>query len=93
MKLEITKEKVLEAASKCSTAKATLQTLFPECFEVEINLYERSGIDGRELFLPNGHSDNSMITIRDNTHFYLSNKFNWELIDNGGYQTLAFKKK
>lgn len=32
MKLEITKERVLEAASKCSTAKATLTTLFPEAF-------------------------------------------------------------
>lgn len=32
MKLEITKEEVLKAASKCSTAKDTLQTLFPECF-------------------------------------------------------------
>lgn len=32
MELKITKEKVLEAASKCSTAKATLETLFPECF-------------------------------------------------------------
>ena len=33
MKLEITKEKVLEAAEKCSQAKETLKTLFPECFE------------------------------------------------------------
>lgn len=33
MKLEITKEKVLEAASKCETAKQTLEALFPECFE------------------------------------------------------------
>jgi hypothetical protein len=31
--LVITKEKVLEAASKCSTAKATLKVLFPEAFE------------------------------------------------------------
>jgi len=31
--LKITKEKVLEAASKCSTAAATLKTLFPEVFE------------------------------------------------------------
>jgi len=31
--LTITKEKVLEAASKCSTAKATLQVLFPEVFK------------------------------------------------------------
>lgn len=36
MELKITKEKVLEAASKCSTAKATLETLFPECFEKRI---------------------------------------------------------
>lgn len=35
MELKITKEKVLEAALKCSTAKATLTTLFPECFEKE----------------------------------------------------------
>ena len=33
--LKITKEKVLEAASKCSTAAATLKTLFPEVFEKE----------------------------------------------------------
>lgn len=33
MKLEITKEKVLEAASKCDTAKATLKVLFPEVFK------------------------------------------------------------
>lgn len=33
MKLEITKERILEAASKCSTAKQTLQVLFPEAFK------------------------------------------------------------
>jgi len=33
--LTITKEKVLEAASKCSTAKATLEVLFPEVFKEE----------------------------------------------------------
>jgi len=32
MKLEITKERILEAA-KCSTAKQTLQVLFPEAFK------------------------------------------------------------
>lgn len=32
MELKITKEKVLEAASKCETAKQTLKTLFPEVF-------------------------------------------------------------
>lgn len=35
--LTITKEKVLEAASKCSTAKETLKVLFPEVFETEDN--------------------------------------------------------
>lgn len=33
MKLEITKERILEAAAKCSTAKQTLQVLFPEAFK------------------------------------------------------------
>ena len=33
MKVEITKERILEASSKCSTAKATLMTLFPEVFK------------------------------------------------------------
>jgi hypothetical protein len=32
-KLEITPEKVREAAAKCSTAAATLKVLFPEAFE------------------------------------------------------------
>lgn len=35
--LTITKEKVLEAASKCSTARETLKVLFPEAFEIEDN--------------------------------------------------------
>lgn len=30
--MEITKEKVLEAAEKCSEAKEVLETLFPEAF-------------------------------------------------------------
>lgn len=33
--LTITKERVLQAAAKCSTAKATLETLFPEAFMEE----------------------------------------------------------
>lgn len=31
--LTITKERVLEAASKCPAAKETLETLFPEAFQ------------------------------------------------------------
>lgn len=33
--IKITKERILEAASKCSTAKATLETLFPDVFKKE----------------------------------------------------------
>ena len=36
--LTVTKERVLEAASKCSTAKATLQLLFPEAFKPDYPL-------------------------------------------------------
>jgi hypothetical protein len=35
MKLEVTKEKVLEAAKNCSQAKEVLKTLFPEVFKEE----------------------------------------------------------
>ncbi len=35
MKLETTKERVLEAAGKCKEAKETLKTLFPEVFKSE----------------------------------------------------------
>jgi hypothetical protein len=37
MELKVTKEKVLEAASKCSTAREVLKTLFPQAFAVEFN--------------------------------------------------------
>jgi hypothetical protein len=37
MILEVTKEKVLEAASKCDSAKATLRVLFPEAFKESDN--------------------------------------------------------
>lgn len=33
MELKVTKEKVLEAASKCKQSEETLKTLFPECFD------------------------------------------------------------
>lgn len=38
MKLEITKERVLEASSKCSTARQVLKTLFPEAFIDEVKM-------------------------------------------------------
>ena len=50
----ITKERVLEAASKCSQAKETLKTLFPEVFVEEVrdfNLYALSPEDGGSGFI------------------------------------------
>ena len=54
MELKITKEKVLEAASKCSTAKATLETLFPECFEKEYGL-GKFNMEGLKTFIFSKH--------------------------------------
>lgn len=38
--LKITKERILEAASKCSVAKETLKTLFPEAFQENVTIIE-----------------------------------------------------
>lgn len=53
MKLEITKEKVLEAAAKCSQAKETLKTLFPEVFEEKIKhrIGNRYLFEGRDEYI------------------------------------------
>ena len=55
MKLEIEKDRVLEAAKKCSTAKETLKTLFPKVFEKEEEIYKRGSyfvIRNRMLMIP-----------------------------------------
>ncbi len=86
MKLEITKEKVLAAASKCSQAKETLKTLFPEVFEEEIDLAAKTGIGGYKLFLNTNETGDFLIAVRSagtsnlrNKAFYLSTEFNWAL--------------
>jgi hypothetical protein len=43
MELKITKEKILEAAEKCSTAKQTLKILFPEAFTEEVSIMFHKG--------------------------------------------------
>jgi hypothetical protein len=42
--LKITKERILEAASKCSTAKETLKTLFPEVFQQSVDFSDLPNI-------------------------------------------------
>jgi len=78
MKLEITKEKVLEAASKCSTAKETLKTLFPEVFveDKSVKIKQKDGyyFDGC----------NSILNIRTfdelaGKSFWISDNYNWKI--------------
>lgn len=93
MKLEITKEKVLEAAEKCSQAKETLKTLFPECFD--------NSIDEIDPFTITTFNNGNFIFIGEslapqgfkNRCFGLSDKYDWELTTNRGYQILIPKIK
>lgn len=77
--LMITKEKILEAAAKCSTAKETLKTLFPEVFneECEIKWDERKGafkINGfTALYVETGEFG------RKGLEFHLDSNFDWEI--------------
>jgi hypothetical protein len=80
MKLEITKEKVLEAASKCSQAKETLKTLFPECFDGRSGNIKDCDVttstrDNKYLCIAQGFAP---IGLEDKC-FALSDEFNWEM--------------
>ncbi len=87
--LKITKEKVLEAAAKCSTAKATLQTLFPEVFE-EDKYFDLTKLSKIQFFdnddcIRAGFTSNSAIQVRTGgtyafKGFYLTNSCNWEIV-------------
>lgn len=82
MKLEITKERILEAASKCSTAKETLKTLFPEVFEDDKYFYFSStmfhvnnlpkGFQGLELRVGGEYNLKG---------FYLPSQHNWQIVE------------
>ncbi len=51
--LKVTKAAVLQAASKCSTAKATLQVLFPDAFKKDDELFEFKEGDKLSGYLQN----------------------------------------
>ena len=84
--LTITKEKVLEAAAKCSTAKETLKTLFPECFEEDKkvslkNIIAESG-EGyciNPALMDSETKKSFVYTSDDSTCFLLSKDFDWEI--------------
>jgi hypothetical protein len=103
--LTITKEKVLEAAAKCSTAKEVLKTIFPEVF-VETYKYsdfhslsETSflSIISTKLGLSSGaiQVEASSNEEKYNYHgFFLSKiSLDWTLYDNGDHYTLIPTKK
>jgi hypothetical protein len=81
MKLEITKEKVLEAASKCSEAKEILKTLFPEVFE---SLTFKKNCDFSSV-LAEDETGQDVITIGNGAfgesgkYFFLSRKYTWRI--------------
>ena len=93
--MEITKERVIEAANKCPQAKETLKTLFPECFEddkyfdlVKINFgnYHVRYLEGLMCVRKDGELKGKA--------FRLSKNHNWELkMDSEGKLCLIPTKK
>jgi hypothetical protein len=74
---KITKENILKAADKCSTAKEVLKTLFPEAFDKDINLREIINVSELEKIT------HSMISVTSNWDyadkaFYLTCDHTWE---------------
>jgi len=72
MEVKTTKERILEAASKCSTAKETLKTLFPEVF-----------VEDKSVEVPD-EVLKGFICRRDSGEFahkafFLTTGYNWEL--------------
>ena len=96
MEFKITKEKILEAASKCNTAGDTLKILFPEAFEEKEEYfafgeaYTIDGITGRgPIYIGKG---NAPKRLRGKC---LILNYNWEVevkVERDG-TCLLFKKK
>lgn len=70
MKLDITKEKILEAASKCGDAKEILKTLFPDVFEEEfweVKIKENKEIYFVNTLIKQSFNVGDMVTIKSPT--------------------------
>lgn len=105
MKLEITKERILEAANKCSTAKETLKTLFPEVFEDDkyLDLMAAVTYPSTTLFdqkmLPKNSYGEPFLQIRSALEFtykafWLDDEYEWDLKrDSSGELVLIPTKK
>jgi hypothetical protein len=100
MELKITKEKILEAASKCSTARQTLSILFPEAFNQPSLLIEKdnnstsmdlANINGRRAIAIALGAAIPKYGVK--THFLLCDNFNWKIETYGTSQYLIPIKK
>lgn len=91
--LKITKERVLKAAEKCSTAKDTLKELFPEAFEAEPFDFTRQHIITPTIRGPLfiGHAS-APYGMRAKC-LMVSNDYEMEVTESGGYKCLIFRKK
>lgn len=88
MELTITKEKVIEAASKCSQAKEILKTLFPEVFK-KSNEVDLTELSFHEINIGRDLRDTAWIRLKqvpvltvnftNPTRFTLSDSFKWEI--------------
>lgn len=66
MELNITKERVIEAANSCPTAKTVLKILFPEAFEPEASTYKSLGFKpGTKWRHTGSRVDNTYIYVSD----------------------------
>lgn len=101
--LTITKEKVLEAASKCSTAKEVLKTIFPEVFE-DNRYFNLNNTDPgtfsalcRQIGLSSLAIQQDVITrkkeYRNHSIFLSKINLDWILYDNGDHYSLVPIKK
>lgn len=106
MELKVTKENVLKAAEKCSTAKQVLKEMFPEAFEDDkyFILTKLSRTKDAVLFTDEdatsaGFIDNQFMQIRSRGEyagkaFFLSKLYEWEMkIDSRGDICLIPTKK
>jgi len=87
--LKITKERVLDAAGSCSTAKDVLETLFPDVFSKTVDLTHAKRGSGRNLLERTGDS-NSLVWVREmGTYSWralgLNSKYNWSIVQADGY--------
>ena len=91
--LKITKERVLKAAEKCSTAKDTLKELFPEAFDSRAFKFGSEYLITEEcegpLFIGNGFAPDGL----ENRCLLVWGQYDMEVTESDGFKCLVFRKK